>query len=149
MGSSSLLSSRWCRPGGSGTWRLAGGTAGAAAAGEAGRYLSAAQLGITIASSSRPAGREPVSKPSLSPREKQVLGMVVMGFTNAEIAAALYVAETTVKEPPVLRVRKAGRGSRTEATALILDPERGLGSGILAISEDGFGAGSPDRAPSP
>ena len=36
-------------------------------------------------------------KTALSTREKQILGMVVMGFSNAEIAAKLFVSQSTVK----------------------------------------------------
>ena len=38
-----------------------------------------------------------LSKPALSMREKQALAMVVMGFSNAEIARKLFVTEATVK----------------------------------------------------
>lgn len=78
--------------------------------------------------------REHVSRPALSAREKQVLGMVVMGFTNGEIAAKLYLAESTVKSHLSSAFSKLDVRSRNEATALILDPERGLGTGVLAIS---------------
>ena len=98
---------------------------------------------------SLPAGlRDTVAKPSLSTREKQILGMVVMGFTNGEIAAKLFLAETTVKSHLSSAFAKLGVRSRTQATALILDPERGFGTGILAISENESLAGPPDHAPS-
>jgi DNA-binding NarL/FixJ family response regulator len=79
--------------------------------------------------------RSHVWRPLLSTREKQVLGMVVLGFTNGEIARKLVVAESTVKSHLSASFRKLGVRSRTEASELILDPERGLGTGILAISE--------------
>jgi DNA-binding NarL/FixJ family response regulator len=77
--------------------------------------------------------RSAVSTPVLSPREKQVLAMVVMGFGNREIAQKLHVTEGTVKSHLSTAYRKLGVGSRSEATRAILDPERGLGTGILAI----------------
>lgn len=81
----------------------------------------------------RKAGRQ-TQDPVLSSREKQVLGMVVLGFTNAEIAARLYLAESTVKSHLSSAFHKLGVGSRNEAAALILDPDSNLGPGILAIS---------------
>jgi DNA-binding NarL/FixJ family response regulator len=78
-----------------------------------------------------------VRRPVLSTREKQILGMVVMGFSNAEIARQLFVTEATVKSHLSSAFSKLGVKSRTEATARILDPEHGLGTGILAISDDG------------
>jgi DNA-binding NarL/FixJ family response regulator len=75
-----------------------------------------------------------VSRPALSGREKQILGMVVMGFSNAEIAKKLYVAESTVKSHLSSAFARLGVRSRSEATALILDHEHGLGAGILGIS---------------
>jgi DNA-binding NarL/FixJ family response regulator len=82
-----------------------------------------------------------VSRPALSAREKQTLGMVVLGFTNGEIARKLHVAESTVKSHLSSAFSKLGVHSRNEATALILDSEHGLGTGILAISEDERGEG--------
>ena len=73
-------------------------------------------------------------RPSLSRREKQVLGLVVMGLLNAEIAAKLHVTESTVKSHLTSCFAKLGVRTRSEATALILDPEGGLGLGVLAIS---------------
>lgn len=70
----------------------------------------------------------------LTSREKQVLGMLVMGFTNAEIGQRLYLAESTVKSHLSCAYMKLGVRSRKDAAALILDPDEGLGTGILAIS---------------
>jgi len=71
---------------------------------------------------------------SLSSREKQVLGMLIMGFTNAEIGRRLYLAESTVKSHLSSAYTKLGVRSRKDAAAIILDPNGGLGTGILAIS---------------
>jgi DNA-binding NarL/FixJ family response regulator len=76
-----------------------------------------------------------MSRPALSHREKQILGMVVLGFTNGEIAMRLHLAESTVKSHLSSAFPKLGVRSRAQAAALILDPEEGLGPGILAISE--------------
>ena len=73
-------------------------------------------------------------RPKLSRREKQVLSLVVMGLLNAEIAAKLHVTESTVKSHLTSCFAKLGVRTRSEATALILDPEGGLGLGVLAIS---------------
>ena len=69
----------------------------------------------------------------LSPREKQILGLVVMGYMNGQIAERLFVAESTVKSHLSSAFTKLGVGSRGEAVELIVDPERGLGMGILAL----------------
>jgi two-component system nitrate/nitrite response regulator NarP len=78
--------------------------------------------------------RDEFNKENLSGRERQVLGMVVMGCTNAEIAAKLYLAESTVKSHLSSVYSKLGVRSRRDATALILDPAAGLHEGILTIS---------------
>lgn len=80
--------------------------------------------------------RETLAKPVLSTRERQVAGMVVLGLTNAEIAAKLHVAETTVKSHLTSIFRKLGVRSRSEASARILDPRDGLGVSVLAIAPD-------------
>jgi DNA-binding NarL/FixJ family response regulator len=77
-----------------------------------------------------------VERPPLTPREKQVLALVVMGYTNQEIADQLVVAESTVKSHLFSAFRRLGVRTRSEAVALITDPARGLGSGILSIARD-------------
>lgn len=75
-----------------------------------------------------------LARPVLSSREKQVLGLVVLGLTNGEIAGKLHLSQSTVKTHLSSAFSKLGARSRSEATALILDPETGLGPGILAIT---------------
>lgn len=77
-----------------------------------------------------------VERPPLTPREKQILALVVMGYTNREIADQLVLAESTVKSHLFSAFRRLGVRSRSEAVALITDPSRGLGSGILTIARD-------------
>jgi DNA-binding NarL/FixJ family response regulator len=77
--------------------------------------------------------RRQVAPPALSSREKQILGLVVMSFTNGQIASQLFLAESTVKSHLSSAFGKLGVRSRNEAVNLILDPERGLGMGILAL----------------
>jgi DNA-binding NarL/FixJ family response regulator len=77
-----------------------------------------------------------VQPPVLSTREKQILGLVVMGYMNSQIATTLFLAESTVKSHLSSAFGKLGVRSRNEAVSLILDPERGLGMGILALGGD-------------
>lgn len=78
-----------------------------------------------------------VQSDPLSFRERQILGLVVLGFTNCEIATQLCLAESTIKSHLSTAFGKLGVRSRKEAAALILDPDEGLGTGILAISGPG------------
>jgi DNA-binding NarL/FixJ family response regulator len=77
-----------------------------------------------------------VERPPLTPREKQILALVVMGYTNREIADQLVLTESTVKSHLSSAFRRLGVRSRNEAVALITDSSRGLGSGILTIARD-------------
>jgi len=70
---------------------------------------------------------------ALSTREKQVLGLVVMGYMNGQIAERLFLAESTVKSHLSSAFGKLGVRSRNEAVDLILDTERGRGMGILGL----------------
>jgi DNA-binding NarL/FixJ family response regulator len=79
--------------------------------------------------------RQGLNRQPLSYRERQALGMVVMGFSNGEIATRLYLAESTVKSHLSSAFRKLGVRSRAEAAALVLDPNEGVGVGILTIPE--------------
>jgi DNA-binding NarL/FixJ family response regulator len=80
--------------------------------------------------------RQLVDRPPLSPRERQILAMVVLDFSNAEIARKLFVTESNVKSHLTSAFNKLGVTSRSAATELILDRESGLGPGILRISPE-------------
>jgi DNA-binding NarL/FixJ family response regulator len=71
---------------------------------------------------------------TLSHRERQVLGLVVLGFSNGEIGRQLYLAESTVKCHMQSIFAKLGVASRKQAVAAVLDPHRGLGLGIVALT---------------
>jgi DNA-binding NarL/FixJ family response regulator len=88
-------------------------------------------------------GRQ-IEPPALSSREKQILGLVVMGYMNGQIAEQLFLAESTVKSHLSSAFGKLGVRSRNEAVNLILDPDRGLGMGILALVG---GSGEPTSTP--
>ncbi len=85
------------------------------------------------------AGRHEVDRPTLSGREKQVLGMVVMGMSNKAIASKLFLAESTVKCHLSSAFSKLGVRSRNEAADLILHSGAGLGLGLVA-QPNAFGA---------
>ena len=88
--------------------------------------------------------RASIRRPSLTFREKQILGMVVMGFTNGEIGARLFLAESTIKSHLSSAFDKLGVRSRNEAAAMILDPQGSLGNSILAVT--GNNNWAPPRA---
>ena len=71
---------------------------------------------------------------ALTTREKQALMLVAAGLTNSQIAAELFLAESTVKSHLSSAFGKLGVSSRSEAAAVILDPERGSGLGIGRVS---------------
>lgn len=54
----------------------------------------------------------------LTEREREVLGLVVAGQRNAEIAAALHLSQKTVAHHVSACLRKLGAGTRTEAAAI-------------------------------
>jgi DNA-binding NarL/FixJ family response regulator len=74
-----------------------------------------------------------VEPPALSTREKQILGLVVMGYMNSQIADRLFLAESTVKSHLSSAFGKLGVRSRNEAVKLIVSPDSGLGLGILGL----------------
>ncbi|MES2569454.1 MAG: response regulator transcription factor [Verrucomicrobiota bacterium] len=62
--------------------------------------------------------------PELSPREQAVLELLVKGRTNKEIAQALFIAETTVKDHVSSIFTKLHATDRTQASTLAI--QRGL-----------------------
>ncbi len=74
-----------------------------------------------------------IDPPVLSARERQTLSLVAMGYTNGQIAERLFLAKSTVKGHLSSAFGKLGVRSRNEAADLVLNPERGLGMGILGL----------------
>lgn len=87
--------------------------------------------------------RDLLDGPLLTPREKQVLSLLVLGFTNVEIATRLYVTETTIKSHLSSVYRKLGVRSRQEAARAILGSPDGLGLGVLSLTPAGTMAAVP------
>jgi DNA-binding NarL/FixJ family response regulator len=69
--------------------------------------------------------RAAVQPPPLSARERQLLALVVEGLSNREIAARLFLAESTVKRHLSSIFRRLGVRSRREAAATMLAAMRG------------------------
>lgn len=68
--------------------------------------------------------REARADNDLTPREREILRLLIDGYTNAEIAARLGLSLYTVKNHVRNLLGKLGVGSRTEAVSLAL--QRGL-----------------------
>ena len=77
-------------------------------------------------------GRE-VDRPTLSAREKQVLGLVVAGKSNKAIAGELFLAESTVKCHLSSAFSKLGVRSRNEAADLVIQSGNELGFPLLVV----------------
>jgi DNA-binding NarL/FixJ family response regulator len=77
-----------------------------------------------------------LQRPVLSTREKQVVGMIVLGLSNAEIASRLYLAESTVKSHVYSAFGKLGVRSRSEAAQVVTDPELGHATGVLTFGAE-------------
>ena len=75
--------------------------------------------------------RRRVRLPALSHRERQVLRLAVLGRTNDEIAASLFLSVSTVKSHLSSAFSKLSVRSRSEAAALVLDPREPMSALIL------------------
>jgi len=110
---------------------------GAVLAGEIEQTLLATMAAVAVGQCVVPRSiRQIVDRPALSPRERQILAMVVLDFSNAEIASKLFVSESNVKNHLSSAFQKLGVKSRSAAAELIVDRESGLGLGILRISPE-------------
>jgi DNA-binding NarL/FixJ family response regulator len=76
-----------------------------------------------------------LQKPAFSHRERQVLGQVAAGLTNSQIAAALFLSESTVKSHLSTAFAKLGVHSRKEAAAVVLDSDNEHGVSALVLGE--------------
>lgn len=90
--------------------------------------------------------RHTFEPPALSFRERQILGLVIAGLTNDEIAGRLYLAETTVKGHLTSAFRRLGVRSRREAVALILSADESLRRSVLTARPVGHEMDSPEGA---
>jgi DNA-binding NarL/FixJ family response regulator len=91
------------------------------------RAVAAGQLTVPLAMRRRIAPRP------LSYREKEILSLVVQGFTNRQIADTLFLAESTVKTHLSSAFGKLDARSRSEAAALVLDPDAGFELGLPIV----------------
>jgi DNA-binding NarL/FixJ family response regulator len=83
------------------------------------KAVLAGQLAVPLAL------RRGLAPQALSHREKQIMSLVVAGLTNRQIAAELFLSESTVKTHLSSAFGKLDVRSRAEAAALILDPDAG------------------------
>ena len=113
------------------------GVDGVVLAADADQALAAVVVAVCAGQVSAPAEQRRAVRPrALTSREKQILTLVVGGLTNSQIASELFLAESTVKSHLSSAFGKLGVSSRSEAVAVILDPERGPGLGIGLVRQD-------------
>jgi DNA-binding NarL/FixJ family response regulator len=100
---------------------------GVRAAADGGALLSPAVTARLLAefAGRRPAaGREPAELDRLTPREREVLDLVVRGMSNGEIARTLFVSHSTVKTHLTHVLDKLGLRDRVQA--VVYGYEHGL-----------------------
>ena len=89
------------------------------------------------------AARQAVRHPVLTARQRDIMRLVVLGLSNAEIADRLYLTESTVKTHLRAVFAKLEVRSRKEAVDVVLDDRSAMGRGVLRLvgspePEDGY-----------
>lgn len=103
---------------------------------EAALTLGVAVLSVVSGQLSVPLSlRDLVEPPTLTHREKQVLGLMADGLTNAQIGRRLYLAESTVKTHLSNAFKRLGVRTRREASARLLAADPALRHDVLAALE--------------
>ena len=83
-----------------------------------------------------------VKRYSLTPRETDILRLIVSAKTTREIAAQLFITAATVNDHTASLFRKLGVRRRSEAVARVLHLEHD----IEFITKGGLGGGTPARS---
>jgi DNA-binding NarL/FixJ family response regulator len=76
-------------------------------------------------------------RPAFSPRERQIVRLVVLGLTNDEIAHRLFLAKSTVAGHLTAVFRRLGVRSRRELVAAVLGGDEDLRRTFLAVALPG------------
>ena len=97
--------------------------------------LAAAVRSVSLGQISVPRPfRDCLGRPALSHREWQIMALVAAGFTNAQIAERMCLAESTVKAHLSSVFRQLGVRSRRQAVAAVLASEDELPTSILSFA---------------
>ena len=89
----------------------------------------------------KPRPEVPLGLDELTPRELEILRLIVDGLSNAEIGAELYITDTTVKTHVTHILQKLDLRDRVQAVVLAYQ------TGFLET--DSLGPGGADEAPTP
>ena len=88
--------------------------------GEGKQVLTAAVRSASLGQISIPRSfRECLDRPSLSHREMQIIALVAVGWTNAQVAQRLHLSENTIKAHLSSVFRRLGVSSRRKAAAAV------------------------------
>ena len=95
--------------------------------------LSAAVRSVSLGQLSVPRPfRDCLDHPALSHRERQIIALVVAGFTNVQIADRLCLSESTIKKHLSSAFRRLGVHSRRQATAAVFGFDADFRRNILS-----------------